>query len=190
MSKKKTLPENIQKLKESLETGNNLVDYFLLCGVEPSICQDEDLYDITNEKYLDNLMKKLSTPKIISKFPDINSNYNEIPNEIIIEHCFPIGYRTIKGKKSDLQNNVLNFWFELDNSKYKYLSKYQKLYSKIYFTCLLFYESFIDYDKLQLEINLKDKANNKDENKLLSKIKEKTFLSLILYSDLTGSKPL
>ena len=65
MSKKKNLPENIQKLKESLETGNNLIDHFLLCGVEPSLCQDEDLYDLLNENYFKNLEKKISTPKII-----------------------------------------------------------------------------------------------------------------------------
>jgi hypothetical protein len=29
---KKIYPENIQKLKEQLETGNNLVDYFLYVG--------------------------------------------------------------------------------------------------------------------------------------------------------------
>ena len=55
MSKKKTLPQNLQKLKEALETGNNLVDHFLLCGVDPSIYQDEDLYDLSNENYLENL---------------------------------------------------------------------------------------------------------------------------------------
>ena len=142
-----------------LNMKNNLIQNFYIIGVTK-----EDI-DSKYKSISLSSSNSIFTPKVISKFPDINSNYNEIPNEIIIEHCFPIGYRTIKGKKSDLQNNVLNFWFELDNSKYKYLSKYQKLYSKIYFTCLLFYESFIDYDKLQLEINLKDKANNKDENK-------------------------
>lgn len=58
MSKKIKLPQNIQKLKETLETGNNLVDHFLVCGVDPSIYKDEDLYDFLNDNYLQNLEKK------------------------------------------------------------------------------------------------------------------------------------
>ena len=68
MSKKSNLPENIKKLKETLETGNNLVDHFLLCGVEPNICKDEDLYDLSNEKYLDFLEKKFLNQKFCRNF--------------------------------------------------------------------------------------------------------------------------
>ena len=50
MSKKKSYPENIQKLKTQLESGNNLIDYFLVCGVNPSICLDETLFNLTDDK--------------------------------------------------------------------------------------------------------------------------------------------
>ena len=96
---------------------NNLIQNFYIIGITP---------DDISTKMQDILSY---TPKIISKFPDIR-NYNTIPNELIIEHCFPMGYKPLKGKKKDLEKNVYNFWFELDNLKYNYLSKYQMLYSK------------------------------------------------------------
>jgi hypothetical protein len=37
MSQKQNYPENILKLKYQFETGNNLIDYFLVCGSDPSI---------------------------------------------------------------------------------------------------------------------------------------------------------
>ena len=146
MSKKKTLPENIQKLKESLETGNNLADYFLLCGVEPSICQDEDLYDITNEKYLDNLIKKLSTPKIISKFPEFDNNNDSI-DEGILSFCFYKGFEPVKSEYKMKERNV--FSFILDNNLFS------SEYPQKYLTCCLFYEKISLYKKLEEEIEKK-----------------------------------
>ena len=52
-------PENIQKLKEQLETGNNLVDYFFVCGVSPSICTNELLYKITSDEIDSEEMKQI-----------------------------------------------------------------------------------------------------------------------------------
>ena len=79
---KKQLPEYIQKLKSQLETTNNLVDYFLLCGVPPIICKEKYLYDIKSPDYLDKLTFKLK-PKILSKFPDFDISTNTIDEEII-----------------------------------------------------------------------------------------------------------
>ena len=61
---KKTYPENIQKLKEQLETGHNLVDYFFVCGVPPSICTNEEIYNISDDNYLDN-MKSILKPSLL-----------------------------------------------------------------------------------------------------------------------------
>ena len=144
-----------------LNMKNNLIQNFYIIGIT-----QEDINSKIKDISLSNSNIKLD-PKIISKFPDVNSNYNTIPNEIIIEHCFPIGYKIIKGKKKEIENNIYNFWFELDNLKYNYVSKYQKLYSKIYFTCLKFNESLHDYEKIRTEINSLDK-----ENKNESQIKE------------------
>ena len=137
-----------------LNMKNNLIQNFYIIGITQEDIDSK--YTNTSLSFSDISF----TPKIISKFPDINSNYNTISDQIIIEHCFPTGYKIIEGKKSDLKKNVYYFWFELDNLKYNYLSKFQKLYSKIYFTCIKFFESFHDYDKLKLEMNIKN--NNKD----------------------------
>ena len=37
------LPENIKNLKSQLELANNLIDYFLVCGVSPNICREKYL---------------------------------------------------------------------------------------------------------------------------------------------------
>ena len=137
-----------------LQMKNNLIQNFYIIGV-PSEEINSRYKEIINKSNIS------FTPKIISKFPDINSNYNTIPNEIIIEHCFPTGYTIIKEKSNNVFEQYVNFWFELDNSKYNYIPKYQALYSKIYFTCFKFTESLGDIQKIKSELNLNDKANNK-----------------------------
>ena len=146
MSKKKNLPENIQKLKESLETGNNLIDHFLLCGVEPSLCQDEDLYDLLNENYFKNLEKKISTPKIISKFPEFD-NSNDSIDEGILSYCFPNGFKPIKSEYKMKERNI--FSLILDNNLFS------SEYPQKYLTCCQFYEKLSLYKKLEEEIEKK-----------------------------------
>ena len=146
MSKKNNLPENIQKLKESLETGNNLVDHFLICGVEPSICQDEDLYDLLNENYFQNLEKKLSNPKIISKFPEFDNNNDSI-DEGILSYCFPNGFKPVKSEFKMKARNI--FSIILDNNLFS------SEYPQKYVTCCLFYEKLSLYKKLEEEIEKK-----------------------------------
>ena len=139
-----------------LNMKNNLIQNFYIIGVT-----QEDINSNLKDILSNNFNMGLS-PKIISKFPETNSNYNMIPNEVIIDHCFPTGYKIIKGKKRDIENKICNFWFRLDNLKYNYLLQYQQLYSKIYFTCLKFNESFHDCEKIKSEMNLIEKENNKE----------------------------
>ena len=40
------LNPNIAKLKEVLETGHNLVDHFLVCGIPPNACLQDFLYEL------------------------------------------------------------------------------------------------------------------------------------------------
>lgn len=149
-----------------LNMKNNLIQNFYIIGITY-----DDIISKSKNKSLTET-NVIFTPKIISKFPDTNANYNTIPNELILEHCFPTGYKIIKGKKIS-ESDIYNFWFQLDNLKYNYLSKYQRVYSKIYFTCLLFYESINDYEKLKIEMSYKDKVNNKE-----SQIKENSNTNL------------
>ena len=48
---KKELPEHVQKLKSQLETTNNLIDYFLVCGVPLLTCKEKFLYYIKSPEY-------------------------------------------------------------------------------------------------------------------------------------------
>ena len=118
---------------------NNLIQNFYIIGLsqedlfsnseskEGSPNKNIDIFDAKSEIEL--------TPKIITKFPPTDSNHNSIPNEIIIDHCFPNGFKMIKSQKKELSNNFNHFYFVLDNLKYNYLEEYKSIYSKIYFTC-------------------------------------------------------
>ena len=148
-----------------MDMKNNLIQNFYIIGLS----QEDIFLNIKNNDKPNKLIDIFSLnseisfpPKVISKFPPTNSNHNSIPNEIIIEHCFPKGLKIIKSDKKDISYNCYHFWFELDNLKYGYLTKYKSLYSKIYFTCLNFNESLEDYQNLKSEI---DKVNNINNDK-------------------------
>ena len=147
---KKTYPENIQKLKDQLETGNNLVDYFFVCGVPPKICQNEELYNISDDNYLDNV-KNILKPTILSKFPEFDNN-NDTIDEEIISYCFPEGFEVLLNTSSDPKRRI--FSIILDNNLFS------SEYPQKYLTCILFYEKLSQYKKLQRQIEKIDK--NKD----------------------------
>ena len=156
MSKTKTCPENIQKLKAILESGNNLVDYFLVIGVEPSLYLNENnLLDLSKDKNtnIKNLSKILK-PKIITKFPQFDNN-NDTIDEEIITYCFPKGFKPHYFDTGDRIREKI-FSIILDNNLFSCD------YPQKYLTCLLFYEKVSQYKALSDEI-LKIK-NNFDEN--------------------------
>ena len=152
-----------------LKMKNNLIQNFYIIGVTSEEINSHYEEIISNSNFS-------FKPKIISKFPNLNSNFNTIPDEIIIEHCFPIGYKIIKEKSNNISEQNNFFWFELENSKYNYISKYQIFYSKIYFTCFKFNESLYNIDKINQELNLEKKTNNKvplfKENKINTNLNE------------------
>ena len=147
---KKTYPENIQKLKDQLETGNNLVDYFFICGVPPKICQNEELYKITDINYSDNV-KKILKPTILCKFPEFD-NSNDTIDEEIISYCFPDGFDVLYTTSSDPKRKI--FSIILDNNLFS------SEYPQKYLTCILFYEKLTQYKKLERQIEKMEK--NKD----------------------------
>ena len=157
MSKKIKLPQNIQKLKETLETGNNLVDHFLVCGVDPSIYKDEDLYDFLNDNYLQNLEKKISKPKIISKFPEFDNNNDSI-DEGILSYCFPHGFKPIKSEFKMKERTI--FSIILDNNLFS------SEYPQKYLTCCVFNEKIFLYKKLQEEIEKKELEEEMGESSI------------------------
>ena len=140
---------------------NNLFQNFYIVGLSM-----EDFIQISKKEDPKNIFQSNNevelSPKIITKFPPNDYNHNSIPDQIIIDHCFPNGFKMVKTQKSDSNNNT-HFCFELDNLKYSYLSDKKTLYSKIYCTCLKFNESLQDYQKLKLEM---DKKNIKNESEI------------------------
>ena len=147
---KKKYPENIQKLKDQLESGNNLVDYFFVCGVSPSICMNEELYNISDDNHLDSV-KNLLKPSILCKFPEFDNN-NDTIDDSIIDYCFPNGFEIINKPNSDPKREI--FSIILDNNLFS------SEYPQKYLTCILFYEKLSQYKKLQQQIAKIEK--NKD----------------------------
>ena len=72
----------------------------------------------TKEKSFDISVEssKIYTPKIISKFPPIDNNFNKINDELVINHCFPNNLSIKEGKK--YSDYIYHFEFELDNKIY------------------------------------------------------------------------
>ena len=64
----------------------NLFQQFFIIGFEPEIA------DLLINTELKNITEG---PKIISKFPNIDLPYINIPDSLIISHCFPHGFKNI-----------------------------------------------------------------------------------------------
>ena len=124
-------------LKEELDKANNLIDYFLILGLEPSIAMNKWLY----ENDLDNLQKlykdKLK-PKILSSFPCFEKHTIAF-DDSILNHCFPDGFNLMM---SPFKPKPKVFSFILDNNYFN-LNYPQK-----YLTCFLFYENISGYRML------------------------------------------
>ena len=167
---KKVYPENIQKLKDQLETGNNLIDYFFVCGLPPSTCQKDDLYNVSAENYTENI-NKLLKPTIVSKFPEFDKN-NDTIDESIISYCFPEGFGIVyNNTPSGPKKNV--FSIILDNNLYS------SDYPQKYLTCILFYEKLSLYKKLQQQIEKVQKMNEilpLDDSQKIPVRTEKNFI--------------
>ena len=160
------LPENIKKLKSQLEAGHNLVDYFLVAGINPINCENNLIYDIKNKNYIEEFKEKVK-PSIISRFPSFDNAIDTIDEEIV-NFCFPDGFEPI------LNNNVKNienkfFSVILDNNLFS------AEHPQKYLTCLLFYEKVSDYKKLKLSIEGQSYENDPDciddEDEDITKIK-------------------
>ena len=115
-------------------------------------------------------LKAQLIPKLISKFPNSIKNYNSIPDELVISHCFPKGINIIE--ESLLAQSLTHFEFNLDNIPANYNEEDRSLYSKIYFNCLEFYEPFSCLFNLKKEI-----LQQGDKNKI--KIEQEKIENII-----------
>lgn len=146
----KGIRDAMHHVENELNKGNNLIDYFLLMGIEPSICELEDLYEL-NIKDLNTKYKSSFTPKILSKFPPFDKSFVNI-DDGIISHCFQ---KTFEIKEFRTPPNPEIFSFILDNYFFSIEHPHK------YVTCLLFYESLNQYKKLKDKISNNDTISNK-----------------------------
>ena len=124
----------------------NLFQQFFVVGFDPKI-----MYNI-NKIDLKNLPNELLLPKIISKYPNKNLPYINIPDSIVASHCFPKGLlkKILPFETKDLNEKLKrteDWIFSLDN-----LTTIDKTSSlrinKLYYTCYLFYENIENYQNL------------------------------------------
>ena len=164
--------------------GNNLIEYFLIIGLEPEIYKNDWLYN-EDIKKIEEKYKEEIKPKIISQFPPFKKNTVSF-DKSIINYCFPEGFHLIKSPANELKEK--SFSFILPNRDYneKYPSKY--------FSCIIFFEKISNYRKLYNEKakynknnnNLNSKYDNNKENQKLNKIYIPKCLVLIsLYPQFT-----
>ena len=144
----------------------NMYQQFFVLGLDPKIMYSINDYD------LKSLQEPYSTPKVISKYPNINLPYLNIPDTIIASHCFPKGIiNEIIDYTDDKdlllkQNKTENYLFSLENMcpQIKTSSLRTK---KVYYTCLLFYENIENYRNC---INQrKNYKNTQDNNEVKNK---------------------
>ena len=153
---KKTQDEIQLNLKQFLDRGKNLIDYFIVIGSNPGIFLNSWLYE-SDISTLNNNYNEEIYPQIISKFPPYEKKIIGI-DESLIQHCFPNGFFIEEFSKNP-QPEI--FSILLDNNNYSLE------YSFKYVVCIKFYESISNYKKLYDKYNIMKNENSdkKSENK-------------------------
>ena len=147
--------ENIKLLKSELNKANNLIDYFIVIGLNLNICLNDFLYEKDINQLNKDEYKNYFKPTILSQFPPFDKSFINRDNGII-PYCFPNGFKFIK-KKIIPQIEIFNFI--LDNNFFSLN------FPRKYITCLLFYEGLDKYKELEelilrFEKNLDSPNNN------------------------------
>ena len=152
MPKKQPLPPQQASLKEDLDKEGNLIDYFLICGVKPSICLDNSLYEPFTQETITSMegdplqpstMKPLKTqtepnivdpkdypkltPEILTKCPSFDKQCISV-DDGILNYCFPDGFGIVHSQKEIPPKHIS---FILDNNFYSYE------YPQKYVSCLI-----------------------------------------------------
>ena len=124
-----------------------LFQYFYIFGTEPDTIELSD-FNYKTKNYLDPEYLKLC---LLSKYPPIDRPQSNIDERVIMNHCFPKGYKILSKQKKPPEeyfnfklNNLMTFF---PNNKY------------IYFTCVILFEplqAYLDITKQKLPSNLKE----------------------------------
>ena len=124
-----------------------LIEYFYIIGPNPEI--------IKNEEFFNNFRSSLINAKILSKFPPVEKPFCSIKDEIVISHCFPNGFKI---EESNPGRKI--FHFSIQN-----IFLYPQRKRRIFYTCLLFYESLSKYFEIKQKANYNTILDrNLDEN--------------------------
>ena len=157
---------------------NNLIQNFYIIGysLEDFFQMQSPKKAIFSEIFKDPINFEI-TPKLISKFPNFEKNYNSITNDLIISHCFPKGLKITNNAN---EAKMTHFEFILDNIPANYNEEERTIYSKIYFNCLEFFEPLSQYVKLKKEIiersgKSKILIENIDKNETITEETEKKY---------------
>ena len=143
------------KIHENYSKPKNLEEYFIILGLDPKICSDKNLYNISSNSEFNEKASSLNfKPKILSKFPPIQKSYINI-DDTIIDLCFLDGCNLLKFNQKP---EPTFHHFILDNSFYSIE------YPIKYVSCIKIYESLYDYYALNKEIE------KNDEKKEIQKI--------------------
>ena len=116
-----------------------------MCGVHPSTCIHNFLYENSRPKYGEALNDILK-PSIISRFPEFDNSIDSVDDEII-SYCFPDGFHPIFSVANKIENKF--FSVILDNNLFS------AEYPQKYLSCLLFYENISAYSNLKSKIKEK-----------------------------------
>ena len=102
----------------------NLFQYFYLFGISPECL---DVSDFTNKLFGNNFKKV----QLLTQFPPYKTNLSYIDPDIIMNHCFPKGYKILEKEKWP---NDEYFFFSFNN-----LYNFSSDNIKIYFSVLIIF---------------------------------------------------
>ena len=151
-------------LNQIFSTPQYLEEYFLIIGIDPKICFNQEIFSscLSLNELNDFFIKNDVKPTIISKFPPVKKSYINIDCSLI-NICFP----NFQIEEYNSEPDPVTQYLILDNSFYSID------YPHSYITCFKFYEKFSDYYKLnsyKTKNNCKEKINEKFNNYYIPKI--------------------
>ena len=149
-------------VKQAKET---LFQYFYLFGIE---LDSLDINDFNPDKTF--LEKNFKKAQVLNQFPPYKRAQSYIEPNIVLNHCFPKGYKILV---IDKQPKDEFFFFSLDN-----LNKYSQQNKRIYFTTAIIFEPLKSYFEIKYKknippfpkITIKEDKNGKEKEALLINI--------------------
>lgn len=133
--------QNIAELKQKLTSAKQLIEYFVIIGLDPKISVENFLYNSSLED-LEIFHANELKPEIITKYPPINKSYINVDDNLS-ESCFPNGLKLERHEqepKPEILKFLLgNYFYSID-------------YPLKYITCLKIYESLENYRILQKKL--------------------------------------